>query len=325
MAIIDPRGLYYGERLRKCSDSARLYWPYLFLAANGFGRLEINLRQIIEQIFIDFKNPPAEEGLADLFLEYRDNHLIFLYESSVGEIWGQWYCKQNCLPRFKTAADHRSPAPPEPEYSRWLSSYIPESKSLPKSSEIVRKLLRNPSEIVRSGEGVGVGVGVGVGEGVGKGLANTSATNSKKPLLLTAPQKSLDTWLDAIYMRHPLFQRKNKNLMEDWAVKRWKAEEEAGKDPNALFAEIDRVHQIFCKCEEWTKDNGRWTPPLITIDRISGHQKGWLPDEGWREEPVRNKASPSSDDEAAYQRALAEEKAAWAKYHIEGDDCVDRL
>ena len=131
-------------------------------------------------------------------------------------------------------------------------------------------------------------------------------------------QKSLDTWVDGIYMRHPAKKRKNKTLMEEWAIKRWTAEEEAGKDPNALFAEIDRVHRLCCETEDWIKETSHYCPLLIGRDtKFDGHLFGWLPDEGWREEPVRNKASPTSDDEAKYQRALAEEKYYWDLYHKE--------
>ena len=41
MAIIDREGLFGGDRLRRCSNAAQLHWPRLFLAADGFARLEI--------------------------------------------------------------------------------------------------------------------------------------------------------------------------------------------------------------------------------------------------------------------------------------------
>lgn len=46
MAIIDPEGLFSGDRLRRCSNLAQLHWPRLYLAANGFARLEINFAKI---------------------------------------------------------------------------------------------------------------------------------------------------------------------------------------------------------------------------------------------------------------------------------------
>jgi len=49
MAIIDPAGLFEGERLAACSDVAQLYWPRLFLAANSCARLELSYPSVISK------------------------------------------------------------------------------------------------------------------------------------------------------------------------------------------------------------------------------------------------------------------------------------
>lgn len=171
MALIDPDGLYNGRRLRKCSDRARLYWPYFFLAANGLGRIEIDPDYLIRTCFPGFEQPPSEEEVWEFFREYRDQHLIFLY--GVGDqVWGQWYCKPGSLPRWKTRKDHDSPEPPEKEYQTWEASYNAESKALPKSllnlPKTDRKLPKNSA-------------GVGVGSGVGSGVEKAEATAKSPP------------------------------------------------------------------------------------------------------------------------------------------------
>jgi hypothetical protein len=89
--------------------------------------------------------------------EYRDNHLLFLYEAS-GQIWGQWWCKPGSLKRWPTKRDKESPDPPKHEYETWVSTYVTPSKALPKTSEVFRNLTKIHENPPR-GDGVGVGVG----------------------------------------------------------------------------------------------------------------------------------------------------------------------
>ena len=42
MLILKPDGLFAGDRIRHCSDAAQLHWPRIFLASNGFARIELN-------------------------------------------------------------------------------------------------------------------------------------------------------------------------------------------------------------------------------------------------------------------------------------------
>jgi hypothetical protein len=152
MAIIDPIGLFGGDRLRRCSNPAQLHWPRLLLASDGFARLEINYARIIGLAYCTFNPVPSETELQALLQEYAKNFLLFLYEVD-NRLWGQWDTRKELLPRYKTSVDRRSPIPPEPAFSDWKKRYRNESKSFPKSFGSI-------SECFLHGVGVGVGVGV---------------------------------------------------------------------------------------------------------------------------------------------------------------------
>lgn len=151
--IIDVEGLFNGDRLRRCSNTAQLHWPRLLLASDGFARLEINYAKIIGRAYPTFRPTPSEQELQAIIQEYAQNSLLFLYEVD-GQIWGQWDTRTELLPRYKTAQDRRSPIPPEPAFSDWKKRYRVERTVFPKS-------FGNISETFLHGVGVGVGVGVG--------------------------------------------------------------------------------------------------------------------------------------------------------------------
>ena len=169
MAIIDPSGLFNGDRLRHCSDAAQLHWPRLFLASDGFGRLEINHARIIGHAYPTFQAPPSQAELQAFIHEYSKNHLLFLYEVD-GRLWGQWDTRSEFLPRYKTTADRRSPIPPDPAFAEWKKRYREENKSFP-------KCCGNISETFHAGV---YGVGVGVGEGIGVGVEKTNTCAAPK-------------------------------------------------------------------------------------------------------------------------------------------------
>lgn len=168
MSIIDPEGLFNGDRLRCCSNTAQLHWPRLFLASDGFARLEINYARIIGRAYPTFHPHPSETELQSYFEEYSQNRLIFMFSAN-GQLWGQWDTRSELLPRYKTSADRRSPIPPEPQYSNWKHLYRVQSNSFPKTSG-------NISETFQHGVGVGVGIGVGIGVGVELGLATATSS-----------------------------------------------------------------------------------------------------------------------------------------------------
>lgn len=171
MAIIDPTGLYNGDRLQQCSDGARLWWPYLFLWANGFGRFEISYRSIHRGVFSTFDSPPSEEGFLGYIEEYRNRHLLFLYQAG-RQIWGQWWCKPGSLPKYKTNRDRESPEPPKTEYDSWMRSYSTETKPFPKTFRNLPKSFGRFTEI--SSQGIGIGIGEGDGESSSERKARSS-------------------------------------------------------------------------------------------------------------------------------------------------------
>jgi hypothetical protein len=181
--MIDPEGLFYGDRLRRCSQTARLYWPYFFLASNGFGRLELNYRRICYRLFVDFEEPPTEEDFWGYIKEYRDAHLLFLYEHR-GQIWGQWDAKTNSLPRWKTQKDREAPEPPKEEYQKWLTAHRTESKALPKSSEILRNLTKTSEEFRTSR------------------VEKSSVEKSREEEILSEGF-DFDAWLNSLHSNHP--------------------------------------------------------------------------------------------------------------------------
>ena len=148
MAIIDAEGLFKGERLQKCSDLARYCWPYLFLASNGYGRLELDYHNIAERAFAGFKEPLSEDEFCRIMREYRDARLLFVYQAG-DALWGQWDATKGSLPRFKTRRDEDSPKPPAIEMESFFAEYR-SGKHNPKTSENLRKILEGFGEVPKA-------------------------------------------------------------------------------------------------------------------------------------------------------------------------------
>jgi hypothetical protein len=232
MAIIDQEGLFKGKRLRKCSADARWRWPYLFLLSNGYARIELDYECMADE-FSSFREfAPTPDELRKAFAEFQANHLIFFYTFN-DQAWGQWDTRRSLLKEYKTAGDKGSPAPPEPEYRRWLieqhgndwtdfhwNKDIPQGtsdtdspKTLPNIDQALPKVFQ---QIEAEPCGVGVGVGGGVGEGIGKEskpLAHSanergrvdsddgSAVNTSKSKRLAAARRGL--LVENLYSRYP--------------------------------------------------------------------------------------------------------------------------
>ena len=172
--LIKAKGLHHGERLRKCSDTARLWWPYLFLAANSYGRMRLTYARFLSDVAVSFAKPPAEDEYWALFQEYMECHLAFLYQHG-GEIWCQWHCVEGTLPKYHTAEDKASPEPPLEAFERWEKSYVKQTKPLP---PFFQKLLKTSPKI-SANECHGVGVGV---VRCGEGKATNRPPESPPPL-----------------------------------------------------------------------------------------------------------------------------------------------
>jgi hypothetical protein len=165
MAIIDPTGLFSGDRLRHCSNIAQLHWPRLFLASDGFGRLELNYARIVGRAYTTFSPIPTEGELQEIIGEYITNYLLFPFQFGA-QAWGAWDTKSEYLPRYKTSIDRRSPAPPEPEFTEWKRRYSEQITAFPKSfSKLSEEFL--------------LGVGVGGGIGIGKDTCASAEANAR--------------------------------------------------------------------------------------------------------------------------------------------------
>lgn len=168
MPVIDPSGLFEGRRLAACSDKARLYYPWLFCAANGNARLELHPLMIIGHCFRSFTQPPTEGEIWNFFEEYNANFLALPYQID-DRIWVQFITKDKYLKKHKTHEDERSPEPPKKDldeylrrYEAWKENRIP--KVFGNLSEVFTKSFGEVSEKFRQGDGIGIGIGIGDGD-----------------------------------------------------------------------------------------------------------------------------------------------------------------
>ena len=93
-------------------------------------------------------------------------------------------------------------------------------------------------------------------------------------------------WAARLYARHP---KKKDEALVPGAIF---AVMESAPSPAALFAEIDRVHALWCATFDWQEKNGRFAPVLAS----------WILDHGWTVEP-KPEISKEDYDLAEYDRA----------------------
>jgi hypothetical protein len=74
--------------LAVCSDEAKLHFPRLVALANGYGRMELNARRILQAAYGTFTQKPNRERLTSWFNEYAENHLLLAYTAEDGTRWG---------------------------------------------------------------------------------------------------------------------------------------------------------------------------------------------------------------------------------------------
>lgn len=212
MAIIDPDGLFYGDRLGQLSDEAHLHWPHIFLLRNGYGRFEVNYSKIIAKAYSTYQCPPTKGKVTGFIKEYADVFLLFLYKHK-GQLWAQWDTSSKYLPRHKTAADTQSPAPDEAELNKWRDRYIQskssESDVTPYSVNEFVNLLKSAEKIPDPVRGIGIGVGIGIGIGGGVALTPHSNDAAKDPFgcrrfLADYPGEVKPDWDARLYLSYVL-------------------------------------------------------------------------------------------------------------------------
>lgn len=177
MAIIDPSGLFRGERLARCSQEAQLHWPRLFAASNGLARLELDYDRIIATAYPLFKNQPTKEELFSWIREYHENFLLFVYSAPDGSAWGQWLTDSRFLSRYRTADERRSPSPDEKAIEEYRRSYT--SKKSNKINDIFKPFATTPNH-TKPPSTTPVGIGNGIGNGKGEGVGENPAPNDAK-------------------------------------------------------------------------------------------------------------------------------------------------
>lgn len=159
MNIIDPSGLQQGERLAACSDLAQLHWPRLFLASNGYARLELSYQAIAASVYRNFAVPPTEDQLWRIFEEFAENFLVILYEVE-GTWWAQFSTSEKYLPRYKTTRDNSSPAPPLEAVERHRSGYIEWKRSKSVVNQRFQKFSGTSENLPKISAAVAVAVAV---------------------------------------------------------------------------------------------------------------------------------------------------------------------
>jgi hypothetical protein len=169
LAVIDPEGLFGGDRLAALSDKARLYWPWLYAATNGFARMELNPRAIIRRCFSAFSDPMTEAQLVIILSEYAENFLLFVFEHN-GQQWIQFDTPEKNLPRHKTKKDLSSPNPTPESRSEFQKGYLEWKKS---KSLYLHHSQKNSELFHENARGIGIGIkaGIGIGGGIGEGIA----------------------------------------------------------------------------------------------------------------------------------------------------------
>jgi len=289
MSVIDPEGLFAGDRLRHCSNLAQLHWPRLFLASDGFARIEINYARIIGRAYATFTPVPTEAELQAWFQEYARNYLLFLYEMD-GQLWGQWDTRAELLPRYKTASDRRSPQPPEGAFIEWKRRYRAENKAFPKCFG------RIPETFLH-----GVGVGVGGGEGGGKNIC--ASDNARlTDLSLSVDQPPFETTEpNAVFplvekRRAKSNQEKMTSQQEAWFSEWWDAYwlHKAKKATREAFRKNVQTEERFQQVLTATKAQ---TPAMMAREpQHRPHGATWLNAERWEDEVETATATPALPD-----------------------------
>lgn len=290
MAIIDPDGLFGGDRLRGCSDLARLLWPYLYLASNGYGRLELNRHRIVARCFSDFGQPPSEPQLIDVLEEYQRNRLLFVYEVG-GQLWGAWDTPSKSLPDYKTARDRKSPAPPEPEFSQWRKAYRDQKTPL-------AKLCPNISQ--KFSENFPLGVGIGIGKGL-----NTCASQEPDARVCAAQISTDDppfvtTEPDALFPVAPQGRAARSKSLESQQVE-WLEEFMAifwrKKDRKRAWTAFKRHVKTLARFEQVMAAVRAQTPEMLSREeRHRPYAATWLNGERWEDQTEAQSTAAQNDD-----------------------------
>lgn len=265
MILIDPDGLYNGERLRSCGIMARLYWPYIYGLHNSCGRFELDMDRIMARAFLTFDPMPSREDIASYIREYASNWLLFVYEDG-GQMWGQWDIPKELMPRYQSKRDsNRSPEPPRIEFERWrdeyrmrravsnVSSKMPFSSlrteisthKMDESKEISAKALISAQKAPISTHQVVIGV-------------VTDIETPKPPE--GADEGPVREFAERIRGRHP--KHRSCSLETVKGKLRTITGKMSAEKRLTTLERIDSQHVLWCKSAEWAKDGGAYVKGL---------------------------------------------------------------
>lgn len=264
MALIDPHGMFGGDRMSLLSDSAKMAWPWFWCASNTVGRLELDYNKICAVAFRQFQNRPTEDQFWSWVSEFKDAFLLFVYESD-GQLWGQWDTSEKWLPSYKLSGDLRSPAPVARDFIEWRNSYL-QSKKTAASSKLLR--INNSVKPSKDSEGFlpephGVGVGVGVGNGVGEAHKSVVRAFPSKPKAVDL-DGLVSQRFDEFWGKYP------RKVHKDQACRAWVSYVTADREEIvfaalARYLDSDEVHRsVVMNPENWLKAqhednwNGDW-------------------------------------------------------------------
>lgn len=205
MAIIDPKGLFLGDRLAMCSDTAKLHWPWMYAAANNYARLELNYRKVVSTAYTNFQMPPTELEFWKLITEYRNRFLLFVYTTAEGVVWGQWQTNERYLLGKKNAEDRRSPTPPADEQENYRKRYLDYKISKSVKNQQLADLGADVPQCAELGamvESGSAGVGVGVGEEQIQKQKQEQKPREKRAIEFVLPEwVPVDSWNAYLAMR----------------------------------------------------------------------------------------------------------------------------
>jgi hypothetical protein len=234
MAVIDREGLFYGERLSKCSDVAQLWWPRFYHASNDYARLEISYETFRDTAMRNIRQKLTKKEFIAIIQEYQANYLLFLYRAG-DSLWGQWDTDNSKLPHYKSSASKRSPEPPK-EFEEFKREYR-KQKADSEVFEVLVNIAKHSAEVVKAEKvpedsrniSSGVGVGVGIGTGVGIGEAKEKA---ERISLCTSLASGEDTTQEIAYAHPKLVHLAKSQAPIPAGIERaiWAAVDTHGKD-----------------------------------------------------------------------------------------------
>jgi hypothetical protein len=180
-----------------------------------------------------------------------------------------WDTRPELLPRFKTARDKRSPAPPEPDFGNWKRLRIEQNRAVPRSianlSEVLPQDFGNVSEGFRSGVGIGIGIGGGIGDGKTLRSSGDERGGAEPVPIPTKPTHAdeVKAWFDADFW--PAYPRK---VAKPQALK---AALRHGKTPANRAAILECLTRRLPAIQEQFRADGDYRPYPAT----------WLNQQPW--------------------------------------------